>query len=177
MTRSGDPIVLFLLVGVIFYIFLRKWFSFASMKDWIFNTRPDPEPLRGDIPAILQEYGYEAYAEKQKIPLQIKVGEESFDSRMFIDVFATDEYGNRYAVITSRRRRPLKKVGASLRDSFFASYLLAKPMGLLYVDIEARSVKEITFQYEFPSHKRSPFPWSYIVVFILGMLVAWSITK
>lgn len=175
MTRSGDPIVLFLLIGVIFYFFLRKWFSFSFMKDWIFNNRPEPEPLHGEIPSLLQIHGYEAYQEKQKILLHIQIGEENFDSRMFIDGFATDEFGNHYAVIASRPRRPLKKVGASLRDSFFAPYLLVKPMGLLYVNLENQSVEEINFEYELPTSKRPPFPWRYVVVFLLGMIVAWTI--
>lgn len=177
MTRSGDPIVLFLLIGVIFYFFLRKWFSFSFMKDWIFNNHAETESLSGEIPTLLRNYGYEAYQEKQKILLRIQIGQESFDSRMFIDGFAMDEYGNHYAVIVSRPRRPLKKVGASLRDSFFAFYLLVKPMGLLYVDIENQSVEEITFEYELPTNKRTPFPWRYVVVFLLGMIVAWTITK
>lgn len=177
MTRSGDPIVLFLLIGVIFYFFLRKWFSFSYVKDWVFNQQHDPEPVLGEVPDLLRQCGYEPISDQIKVPLSISIGSETYESRFYIDYLVENQFGKQYAVIVSRSRRPLRMVGASIRDFFFAQYQMVQPMGLLYVDLENQKVKEVVFQYQSLLKQRPRFPWAYLVIFVLGMLVAWTITK
>ena len=138
MTRPGDTLVLFLLIGVIFYLIWKKLYSFYPKEQ-------DPgEEIEGEVPDLLRQHGYEVIGEKERIPFDIDFNGREFTSRLFIDYIARRDDAW-YIVIVARSRKPVRESGAGLRDFFLPYYLLYHPDAILYVDRDQGSIKIIEF--------------------------------
>jgi hypothetical protein len=170
MSQSGDTLVLFLLIGVIFYFILRKWFplSFRVTK------QEEPKPITGEVANLLRAEGYEPIQANVRVPLEIRMDEEKWESRLFVDYIAKKEE-KFYIVLVSRERKPVKMSGSGLRDHFLPFFLLFAPAGLLYVDRQKRTISEVEFTYTNPLPKSRKFPWGSVVLFFAGMILAWLI--
>jgi hypothetical protein len=172
VTQPGDTLVLFLLIGVILY-FIGKQIPFWPRK----NDGQDGEPLRikGEVPDLLRSHGYEVVRAKEKVPLEIDVDEETYESRLYIDYVARrDEQW--YIVIVARERKPLRMSGAGLRDFFLPYYLLYQPDGILYVNKEKQTVKLVQFDVPDVAFQKSQAKWPfYIAAAAFIMLAIWLI--
>lgn len=73
---------------------------------------------------------------------------EELYSRLFIDYFAEKE-DNLYLVKVARERKPLEMTGSAIRDMLLVySLLVPEAAGVLYVDMNGRKIKQITFHIE-----------------------------
>lgn len=171
MSKPGDTLVLYLLIGLFLYLIVRNLPFFVRKKEL-----NDDQEIRGVVPDILREHGYEVVRSKEKIPLWIDVNGETLESRLYIDYVARCEE-EWYIVIVARERKPIRMSGAGLRDFFLSYYLLYQPDGILYVDREKRTVKVITF--DFPDCSLKPtksraLVWGGVLGFvILVVLFLW----
>lgn len=138
MTRPGDTLVLFLLIGVIFYLIWKKLYDLYP------KGQEQSEEIRGEVPDLLRQHGYEVMREKERIPFDIDYNGRQYTSRLFIDYIARRDDAW-YIVIVARSRKPIRESGAGLRDFFLPYYLLYQPDAILYVDREQGSIKEIEF--------------------------------
>lgn len=175
MIHSEDSLVLILLIVVIFYLIFRRWMSFSSIGKWLNHSKKKHGSIKGEIPDLLRHHGYEVISAKVKIPLYASANDENFESRMYIDYIAQAD-GEQYIVIVARDRKPFRLSGSALRDHFLTHYLLCRPDGILYVDREKGSVKEIHFDIPHPLVKKKvAFNWMYVAAVVIGMLISWGL--
>jgi len=172
MAKPGDTLVLYLLIGLFLYLIVRNLSFFVGKRE----SDAEREVIRGEVPNLLREHGYEVVRAKEKIPLWIEADGNPLESRLYIDYVARcDEEW--YIVIVARERKPLRMSGAGLRDFFLSYYLLYEPDGILYVDREKKSIKTITFDFPDVSLKPSKsraFIWQLLLVsVILVLLILW----
>ncbi|MGA8941753.1 MAG: hypothetical protein WB502_03430 [Thermoactinomyces sp.] len=171
MTRPGDTLVLFLLIGVIFYFVLRKLpLPYRKKED-------ENSEIRGEIPSLLRSHGYEVVGAKERIPFEIDFAGRTYESRLFIDYIARrdDEW---YIVIVSRQRKPVRESGAGLREYFLPYYLLYRPAAILYVDRDQGLIKEIEFDIPDVSlGKKQNWTWLIFLAVGLILLVALILTS
>ncbi|MCS1350792.1 hypothetical protein [Mechercharimyces sp. CAU 1602] len=152
MLHSGDLVFLFLLmIGVIYFMItyvFRSPSPYGTVKD---------EEITGPVPKWLNEEGYTVIAEKERTPVWIQIGDDTFESRLYTDYLATRS-NQLYVVVVAKRRKPLRYTGAALRDYFLPHYLAYKPAGILYLDMEKQQIEEIRFTVEVgytPSPRRT----------------------
>jgi hypothetical protein len=175
MTTLGDHLVLALLIGVIFYIIFRKWIPFSAFTNWLNNSSQELKVIRGEVPDLLRDHGYEVVKTKEKIPISIDVNGDSYESRFYVDYIARANDGW-YVVIVARERKPLRMTGPALRDYFLPFYFLYRPKGILYVQKEKGSIKEIQFDIPDRTLTKPSSNWLYIaaISFVLGIIVTWQ---
>jgi hypothetical protein len=165
VTRPGDTLVLFLLIGVIFYLIWKKLLDLYPKKQ-----EPDEE-IEGEVPDLLRQHGYEVVGEKERIPFDIDYGGRQYASRLFIDYVARRDDAW-YVVIVARPRKPIRESGAGLRDFFLPYYLLYRPDAILYVDREQGTIKEIEFDIPDVSFQKKRHVLVYLAPVILILFAA-----
>lgn len=176
MAQPGDSLVLYLLIGVIFYFILRKWMSVSPFSGrFKKSSKEEEEKIQGPIPDLLRRHGFEVVQSKVRVPLTFDVEEKTFESRLIVDYIARadDEI---YLVIVARERKPLRITGPGLRDLLLPYFLLYRPEGILYVDPEKNSIKCI--QMDVPNvmpEEKSGFHWFYITAALLGLVMIWLV--
>ncbi|MCD1260695.1 hypothetical protein B5M42_017990 [Paenibacillus athensensis] len=114
-----------------------------------------PVPAAGDIPQtdvveLLEGAGFDVLAGKTKLPITIAVnGEATLASQLYIDYLAAREE-KLYVVRLARERVPIDwAAGSSVREKLLPySLIYPETEGVLYVDMEQRKIKIITFQIE-----------------------------
>ncbi|MBA4600917.1 hypothetical protein [Thermoactinomyces mirandus] len=170
MTRPGDTLVLFLLIGVIIYFVLRKLPAPGRKKK-------DENSIKGEIPDLLRSHGYEVVGAKERIPFEIDFNGRIYESRLFIDYLACrdDQW---YIVIVSRQRKPVRESGAGLREFFLPYYLLYRPDAILYVDRDQGLIREIVFDIPDVSlGKKQNWTWLIFLAVALILIVTMVITS
>jgi hypothetical protein len=165
VTRPGDTLVLFLLIGVIFYLIWKK------LLDLYPTTKEPDEEIEGEVPDLLRQHGYEVVGEKERILFDIGYGGRQYASRLFIDYFARREDAW-YIVIVARSRKPVRESGAGLRDFFLPFYLLYRPDAILYVDREQGTIKEIEFDIPDVSFQKNKHVLFYLAPVLLILFAA-----
>ncbi len=167
MLHKGDLVVLFLIVAATVFLLLRSLRHLHSRK------LGGGKPPSGPVPKLLAEHGYIVTSGEQRLPIQIEVDEETYDSRLYIDYIARrqDEV---YLVAVSRPRKPLKFSGAAIRERFLAYYLAYRPAGILYVDRDNNSVRRIIFLMDEVSltHPRRKALFTHLLTLGLGFIIA-----
>ncbi len=98
---------------------------------------------------LLEGAGFDVISAKQRIPVYITVNDtEEFESRLYIDYFAR-KAGEYYIVKVAKERRPVELKGAAMRDAWLSySLLYPEASGVLYVDMQTRKIKKISFSVE-----------------------------
>lgn len=173
--QQGDSIVLVLIILFIIYLIARRWMSFSFVKDLLFNkAKKEPKTLKGEVPDLLREYGYEPIEGKTKIPIAIELEQKPYESRIFIDYLATKEE-EIYVVIVAKERKPLRKTGAGIREHLFPYYLLYRPAGVVYVDRDKGKVSLVKFSHPELYAKQKTLPLGIMIAFIVGMIAMWLI--
>jgi hypothetical protein len=177
VSHSGDSIVLVLIILFILFLILRKWVSFQFAKDILFNkAKKESKPIKGEVPDLLREFGYEPIEGKKKIPISIELDKEPYESRMFIDYLAMkDEL--LYVVVVAKERKPIRKTGAAIRDHLLSFFLLYRPAGIVYVDKAKNKVSLITFSHPELFDSQRKFPLGYVITFLIGMICMWLLQK
>ena len=143
---NEDVIVLFIIaIGLLFFIIFK-------LKNWLFGVRlPDlrhAEKPTGEAVTLLKRGGYEVIAGKLRVPLRILVNEKEMKSRYFIDYLAKKD-GKLYIVKLSRERQPMKWTGSAVRDHLFPYVFLFDHIeGILYVDVDKKSINRIVFEFD-----------------------------
>lgn len=173
MTQPGDSFVLYLIIGIIIYLLIRKWLPF-TLTDWLTRSKQQEAhcQIKGKIPSILEKNGYELVEEKTKIPMTIQLDDEDYESRLYVDYIAKKE-DDQYLVFVEKARKPFKKYGPGLRDTFLPYYLLYRPDGILYVKKD-HTIHVIEFEIEDLTKKNnSQHVWMYLLFFLLGMVLVW----
>jgi hypothetical protein len=169
LTQPGDTLVLIALFAVILYLSLKNFIPvFRSKKN-------DPvKEIKGEVPDLLREKGYEVVRARERVPLQFDVNGESYESRIYIDYVARRD-GEWFLVITARDRKPLRMSGAGLRDFFLPYYSIFQPDGILYVNKEKRTIKVVRFdipELSFEKKKLS-IGWVTFVAACLVLVLVW----
>ncbi|MFS0837785.1 hypothetical protein [Paenibacillus sp. 1P03SA] len=152
--QHGDTLILILLLGLLAAwagISFRKWLyepssdSFHSLRDTDYNEVPEDD----EVVELLIGAGFDVVGGKTKIPISMTLNQkEELYSRLFIDYFAEKE-DNLYLVKVARERRPLEMTGSAIRDMLLVySLLVPEAAGVLYVDMNGRKIKQITFTIE-----------------------------
>ncbi|WP_146160451.1 hypothetical protein [Desmospora activa] len=168
MRDDGDLLVLALLVIVIVILFVRAW----NRAGWNTTIQWSPVPIRGEVPALLEEEGYEVVAAKQRLPLQIYMGEKKMESRLFVD-FVAQKNNRTYLVIQAKAKQPLRISGSALRDRFLAHVLAFQATGVLFVDPYTGTCHTVTFSIPGISSSRGKRGvLSHLVTLVLGILIA-----
>ncbi|GGE10446.1 hypothetical protein GCM10011571_09690 [Marinithermofilum abyssi] len=168
--HDGDIIVLFLLVGLFLYLMARQ---LSPKHAYPAIPMEEQGSISGEIPRLLEGEGYDVVASKQRLPISVRVGEDRYDSRLFVDYIAklgTDYY----CVIVAKARKPLRLSGSALRDQFLGHFLAFPCAGILYVDPMSNTVKRIVFDVE-KVHFRTPRRrWfvTHLMMLGLGALIA-----
>lgn len=152
--QHGDTLILILLLGL-----LAAWAG-ISFRKWLYEPYTDSfQPVRmtdyNDVPEddevveLLIGAGFDVVGGKTKIPISMTLNQkEELYSRLFIDYFAEKE-DNLYLVKVARERRPLEMTGSAIRDMLLVySLLVPEAAGVLYVDMNGRKIKQITFTIE-----------------------------
>jgi hypothetical protein len=177
MAQSGDSIVLVLIIFFILFLIARKWVSFRFTKDIIMNkSKKEPKVIKGEVPDLLREFGYDPIEGKKKIPISIELDSEAYQSRMYIDYLAMKE-GLLYVVLVAKERKPMRRTGAAIRDLLFPFFLLYRPAGVVYVDKTKNKVSLIHFSHPPLYEAERKFPLGYVITFIIGMIFMWILIK
>jgi hypothetical protein len=169
MAHSGDNIVLYLLIAVVLYFLTRKWLPFSSK----ISLKKSPvieesSSIKGEVPKLLRDHGYQVVNGKQKIPISIEFDEDAYESRMYVDYIARtdDEW---YIVMVAKHRKPLRTSGPALRDLFLPIYLLYQPDGILYINRERGTIKKVNF--DLPACAIKKDSSNGIALFIFGAIL------
>ncbi|MBV6714532.1 hypothetical protein [Paenibacillus chitinolyticus] len=152
--QHGDTLILILLLGLLAAwagISFRKWLyepyadSFQPVRITDYNEVPEDD----DVVELLIGAGFDVVGGKTKIPISMTLNQkEELYSRLFIDYFAEKE-DNLYLVKVARERKPLEMTGSAIRDMLLVySLLVPEAAGVLYVDMNGRKIKQITFHIE-----------------------------
>lgn len=128
------------------YLWLRRWLNEPVPRRLPIPT--DEAPPRGEAAKLLEEHGYEVIAGKYRLPISIKVDGKHYQSRYFIDMFAS-KGEDMYMVKLARDRLPMEWTGSGIRDRLLPYYMLFDEIeGIVYVDVKSRTVTTITFEFE-----------------------------
>jgi hypothetical protein len=177
LSQSGDSIVLVIIIIIILYLIFRRWVSFQFAKDILFNkVTKEPKVIKGEVPDLLREFGYDPIEGKKKIPISIELDASTYESRMYVDYLAMKEE-LLYVVLVAKERKPLRRTGAAIRDLLFPFFLLYRPAGIVYVDKAKNKVSLVQFSHPSLYEKERKFPMGYLITFIIGMIVMWFIQK
>ncbi|SEG15211.1 hypothetical protein [Paenibacillus sp. UNC499MF] len=152
--QHGDTLILILLLGLLAAwagISFRKWLyepytdSFQPVRMTDYNEVPEDD----EVVELLIGAGFDVVGGKTKIPISMTLNQkDELYSRLFIDYFAEKE-DNLYLVKVARERRPLEMTGSAIRDMLLVySLLVPEAAGVLYVDMNGRKIKQITFTIE-----------------------------
>lgn len=180
MSHQGDNIVLYLLLGIIILLFVKRWVSLRTVINWSKKpTKKDAYTARGEVPDLLREAGFDVVTGKEKIELSISVDEENYESRLYID-YIVKSGESLYLVIVAKDRKLIRMYGPSLRDAFLSYYLLYRPEAILYVNREKGSIKVIDF--DVPDFKVQSREWLspvYTLAFGVGVgvILTWLMFK
>jgi hypothetical protein len=148
--RSGDQLVLLLIIGIIgigLFIALRRWLNAVASPKW--ELTPDDEIPVTEAVALLENAGYEVMTMKRKISIKMIVDEqEELFSRYYVDHFA--QCGSEWFVVkVARSRKPLEMTGSSMRDQLLPYQLIyIEAAGVLYVDISLQKIVKVQFELE-----------------------------
>lgn len=167
MLEQGDLIVLFLLVGAILALAVRPLRSAKFRIQW----QESDDGLSGEVPALLAAHGYEVVAGKQRVPVSVSIGDQTFDSRLYVDYIARRQK-DIFLVIVAKSRKPLRLSGAAVRDRFLAHFLAFQPEGILYVEPDKGSIKPIYFELEGVRLPRRHSYAAYLFFTGVGLLIA-----
>jgi hypothetical protein len=176
MAKLGEHLVLALIIAVIFYLILRNWLPFAAIIRWLNPSSPqEVEEIKGEVPDLLRDHGYEVIKSKEKTAIAVDVNGDSYESRLYVDYLARVEE-EWYVVVIARERKPLRLTGAALRDHFLPCYLLYRPKGILYVQKEKGSIKVIQFDFPERMLTKPSSHWLYVAIvsFFLGIILSWQ---
>lgn len=125
----------------------RRWLSNASRKLPIPKEALEEEPVAA-VRNILKEHGFKVVGGKYRQPLHIVVDDKTYQSRYYIDGFATDREGV-YVVKASKPKQPMEWTGSAVRDRLLPYVWIYQGInGLLYVDTEAKTVKKLTCDWD-----------------------------
>jgi hypothetical protein len=176
MAKLGEHLVLVLLIVVIFYLILRNWLPFSAIIRWLNHSSPqEQEEIKGEVPDLLRDHGYEVIKSKEKTAISMDVNGDSYESRLYIDYLARlgEEW---YVVMMARERKPLRLTGAALRDHFLPFYLLYRPKGILYIQKEKGNIQVIQFDLPDRMLTKLRFHWLYVAIisFFLGIILSWQ---
>jgi hypothetical protein len=174
LLHPGDLLVLFLLIGAGLWLLAHKWRKRDRSVTATWQWTDSSSAIRGEVPDMLREEGYDVVAAKQKLPVYVHVGSQSFESRLYVD-YVAKQGSDVYLVMIARPKKPLSMTGAAIRDRFLSLFLALHPTGILYVDPERAHIHRIHFDIagiRFPGRRS----WvSYLITMVLGMLLAFFI--
>lgn len=171
MVQPGDSFALILIVVTILYFLIRKWLPF-TFTEWLFQSSKKKDDIRGKVPKLLEESGYELVSGKTKVPMSIEMDDQTYESRLYVDYIVKRE-NDWYLVFTERTRKPLKRYGPGLRDQFLSYFLLYQPTGILYVTMD-QQIHVINFDISVqPLRRETKQYWLYLLFFLLGLIFAW----
>lgn len=165
---DSDLLVLVLFLFLFVYLLVRAW----RRKEWNATIEWSHAPIRGEVPTWLEEEGYDVVAAKQRLPLQVRIGERELESRLYVDYVARKN-NRTYLVFQAKARQPFRISGSALRDRFLLHVLAFQAAGVVYVDPYTRVCHTITFSVAgvpLPKGKRRGV--SHLVTLILGILIA-----
>lgn len=168
LRNDGDLLVLALMAVLIVYLLARAW----NRAEWNTAIQWSDTRIRGDIPERLEEEGYDVVAAKQRLPLQIRMGEKHLESRLYVDYVARKN-NRTYLVFKAKAKQPLRISGSDLRDRFLMYVLAFQAAGVVYIDPQTGSCHTITFSVAgvpLPTGKRRVI--SHLVTLVLGILIA-----
>lgn len=144
---SSETAVLLLIVVVLlvwgYYLFKRWLYAPPRIRLPIFTEQQ--ASIKGELADLLREAGYDVIYGKVRIPVTFDVDGKEFKSRYYIDALArSNNYW--YVVKTARPRQQIDWTGTSLRDKLLPYALLCQTTGVLFVDLEQRTIKKITYE-------------------------------
>lgn len=179
--KPGDNLTLVFIVIVLICVVVNRFFSLSSIGKWLFNNPRPEEKIKGRIPDELRNLGFECIAQKCKVPIDINVDDTNYSSRLFTD-YIVKKNGRTYVVFVSRSRKPMRRTGSALRDFFLYHYLLYKPSGIIYIDSEDLSIKQVKLKVynNNPSLKKKKDIQKLnilLIGFIMGFIIAGIIYK
>ncbi|WP_068775302.1 hypothetical protein [Paenibacillus sp. FJAT-26967] len=148
--QNGDAFILILLLGL-----LAAWIG-IRFHQWLVEPAKSSVhlPLYTEVPDdevvdLLIGAGFDVIGGKTRIPITITLNQkEELYSRLFIDYFA-EKNDKLYLVKVAKERKPLEMTGSAIRERLLAySLLVPEAEGVLYVDMNGRKIKQITFHIE-----------------------------
>lgn len=146
--RSGDQLVLLLIIGIIgiaVFISFRKSAITKSQANWVLV--PDEEIPVTDAVVLLESAGYQVITTKRKIPIRMLLDDkEELFSRYFVDHFVQN--GDQWYVVKIARSRNLIEMrGSAIRDQLLPYQLIyLEASGILYVDVAMQKIVKIQFE-------------------------------
>lgn len=143
MQKSGDVYMIFAIIAL---VLVWGWLRF---KRWLYAPMSNrlPIPAKGapaeEVADFLQQEGYEIVSGKERVPIRITLDGKSLQSRYFIDGFVKKQH-ELYVVKLARSRQPVEWTGSGVRDRLLPYAILFEgTAGILYVDMEAKTLKKI----------------------------------
>ncbi|OYD09822.1 hypothetical protein [Paludifilum halophilum] len=168
MLHDGDVIILFLLIILLLYLVFRRWRRKKTVHPLVLESG---RRIRGEVPDLLREEGYEVVASKQRLPLQVHVGDQSYDSRLYVDFIAKQNH-EYFLVVVAKAKKPLRLSGAAVRDQFLAHVLAFQAAGVLYVNTDRGSFRKITFDITGVRRPLRRYYLSHLITLGVGALIA-----
>lgn len=150
MEKGNGLIVLVLFIVLIIFVLRRfgRWLEAPPKRRLLVPSAG--EIPQNDVVELLEGAGFDVLSGKMKLPITIAVnGDATLASQLYIDYLAAKE--NRlYVVRLARERVPIDwAAGSSVREKLLPySLIYPEAEGVLYVDMEQRKIKTITFQIE-----------------------------
>jgi len=148
--KGNGLIVLVLFIVLIIFVLRRfgRWLEAPPKRRLLVPSAG--EIPQNDVVELLEGAGFDVLSGKMKLPITIAVnGDATLASQLYIDYLAAKE--NRlYVVRLARERVPIDwAAGSSVREKLLPySLIYPEAEGVLYVDMEQRKIKTITFQIE-----------------------------
>lgn len=121
LLHPGDLLVLFLLIGAGLWLLAHKWRKRDRSVTATWQWTDSSSAIRGEVPDMLREEGYDVVAAKQKLPVYVHVGSQSFESRLYVD-YVAKQGSDVYLVMIARPKKPLSMTGAAIRDRFLSLF-------------------------------------------------------
>lgn len=150
MMPSSETSVLLIIVIVIvtwgYFIFKRWLYAPPRIKLPMFTD--NKADVQGELADLLRDAGYDVIYGKVRIPLTFTVDDDTdniFRSRYYIDALVK-QHNDWYVVKTARARQTMDWTGSGLRDKLLPYVLLCQSTGILFVDMEQRSIRKIVYE-------------------------------
>jgi hypothetical protein len=141
----GFSIIIIIIIIVVFYWFRRWLYSPTQVKLPIPSSGRVPE---GKAVDYMTEEGYMVIEGKHKMSIHIYMDEQEMHSSYYADYFVQQDESV-YAVKLAKERMPISLTGSGIRDKLLPYYLLYEGItGVLYVDLEKRTIHKIRFEME-----------------------------
>ena len=169
--KPVDLFILGIVFGALFVYYLIRLFKNYKLR------HQSKKAKRAERLAmkILSEHGYTVLAEQKRVPIVTKIDGRKYKNHVAAD-FIVKKNGLKYVVDVKTGKQTERPTAADIRRQLLEYYLIYHVDGVLLVDMENKTIRNVEFELKLPLHYSANY-FICVFAFICGVLVTLLIVK